>query len=70
MGFVHALVVVVLNAASLQVATSTPDILALLEAGDEARVVDQIRGQPDETRAAVTRLFGLSVRAALTEGRV
>ncbi|UCC83643.1 MAG: CHAT domain-containing protein [Gemmatimonadota bacterium] len=70
MGLAHSLIVIALNVVPLQGATGEPEIIVLLETGDEARLLEAIRQRPDDVREAFTNLFQLVVHAAQPEGRV
>jgi CHAT domain-containing protein/Tfp pilus assembly protein PilF len=58
------------GAASGQEPASSPDILALLEAGDEDRLREEVRARPDDARDALATLFELTVQAKDAMDRV
>jgi CHAT domain-containing protein/Tfp pilus assembly protein PilF len=57
-------------AASAQEAARSRDILALLEAGQDAALNEEIRVRPDEARDALASLFELTVQASDSDERV
>ncbi|KPK78989.1 MAG: hypothetical protein AMS25_14180 [Gemmatimonas sp. SM23_52] len=65
-----ALLVAMSGAATAQEPASSPDIVALLEAGDEARLLEELRARPDDAREAVARLFQRSAGANDSMDRV
>ncbi len=66
----HSLVVMALSALSAQGTTTEPEIIALLQAGDEARLLEEIRVRTDGVRDALSKLFQLGVHESLPENRV
>jgi CHAT domain-containing protein len=58
-----------LDPAAAQTAERSPDILALLEAGNEARLVAEIGERPNDARKTLSRLFQLTVQADESTGR-
>jgi CHAT domain-containing protein len=59
----HGLLVATSGTAWTQEPASAPDILALLEVGDEHRLREEVRAWPDGARDALAELFELTVRA-------
>jgi CHAT domain-containing protein/Tfp pilus assembly protein PilF len=57
-------------AAAQQPASNSPDILALVEAGHEGRLVTEVRARPDDARNALASLFELTARATDSNERV
>ena len=70
MGLLHGLLVLALGAATLQGQAGAPGILALLEAGDEARLLEEVRARPNDVRDALATLFKLTDEASDSEERV
>ena len=58
------------GAASAQHPATASDIVALLDAGDEVGLREQVRAQPEAVRGALTKLFELTVRASHPNERV
>jgi CHAT domain-containing protein/Tfp pilus assembly protein PilF len=70
MSLLHGLLAAALGAATPQGQSSSPDLIALLEAGDSVELLEAVRARPDDARNAVTMLFRLTVGAAESEERV
>ncbi|MEE8385208.1 MAG: hypothetical protein V3S01_04780, partial [Dehalococcoidia bacterium] len=67
---IHGLLMAIPGSARAQEPPGSPDVLALLEAGDEDRLVEEIRAWPDKVRDALAELFELTVRADDSMDRV
>jgi CHAT domain-containing protein/Tfp pilus assembly protein PilF len=72
MGIAKTLVLAALSAAVLQDAQegAEPDILQLVESGEESRLVDAVQRHVDEARQGLDSLLRLGVEAATAEERV
>jgi CHAT domain-containing protein len=67
---VYCLLVAIPVTAPAQEPASSPDIVALLQAGDEGQLLEEVRARPDDTRDALDELFELTVRAHDSMDRV
>jgi len=67
---IHGLIMAIPGSAWAQEPPASPDVLALLEAGDEDRLAEEIRAWPDKVRDALAGLFELTVRADDSMDRV
>ena len=66
----HGLALAALSALPLQGAGPAPQVIALLEAGQEAKLLDVVRERPDEVREALANLFELSAQSPRSQERV
>ena len=66
----HGLTLAALSALPLQGAGLAPQVIALLEAGQEAQLLDVVRERPDEVREALASLFQLSAQSPRSQERV
>ncbi|UCC71645.1 MAG: CHAT domain-containing protein [Gemmatimonadota bacterium] len=64
------LLVAIPGTAPAQEPADSPDVLALLEAGDEDRLLEAVRARPDDVRDALAELFELTVRSDDSTDRV
>ncbi len=70
MTLAYGLALAALSALPLQGASDEPQVSVLLEAGEEAKLLDVARKRPDEVREALANLFQLSVQSPHSEERV
>ncbi len=70
MGLIHSLFIVTLWVAPPQEPPGTPDLLALLESGSQAGLLEEARARPDRVRDALDELFRLVVEAGHSHERV
>ena len=66
----HGLALAALSALPLQGAGAEPQVIVLLEAGQEAKLLDVVRERPDEVREALANLFELSAESPSSEERI
>ncbi|MCH8154726.1 MAG: hypothetical protein IH786_05595, partial [Proteobacteria bacterium] len=66
----HGLALAALSALPLQGAGAEPQVIVLLEAGQEAKLLDVVRERPDEVREALASLFQLSAQSPRAQERV
>ena len=66
----HGLALAALSALPLQGAGAEPQVIVLLEAGQEAKLLDVVRERPDEVREALANLFQLSAQSPRSQERV
>ncbi|MGD2216951.1 MAG: CHAT domain-containing protein [Gemmatimonadales bacterium] len=66
----HSLLFAIPGTAWTQEAGQSPDIVALAQAGDESRLLEEVRARPDDTRDALDQLFQLTVQAKDAMDRV
>jgi len=66
----HGLLIAIPGTASTQEPAGSPDIVALLRAGDERDLLEEVRARPDDARDALDELFELTVRAKDAMDRV
>ena len=66
----HGLALAALSALPLQGAGAEPQVIVLLEAGQEAELLDVVRERPDEVREALANLFQLSAQSPRSQERV
>ncbi len=70
MALAHALVVAAISTALQQGAIDQPELISLLDAGNDTVLRLEIRARPNDARAAVAELMRLAVRAQRAEDRV
>ena len=66
----HGLALAALSALPLQGDGAEPQVIVLLEAGQEATLLDVVRERPDEVREAFANLFQLSAQSPRSQERV
>ena len=66
----YGLALAALSALPLQGAGPAPQVIVLLEAGQEAKLLDVVREQPDEVREALANLLRLSAESPRSQERV
>ena len=66
----HGLALAALSALPLQGAGAEPQVMVLLEAGQEAKLLDVVRERPDEVREALANFFQLSAQSPRPQERV
>ena len=66
----HGLALAALSALPLQGAGAEPQVIVLLEAGQEAKLLDVVRQRPDEVREALANLLQLSAESPRSQERV
>ena len=66
----HGLALAALSGLPLQGASAEPQVIVLLEAGQEAKLLDVVRERPDEVREALANLLRLSAQSPRSQERV
>ena len=66
----HGLALAALSALPLQGASAEPQVIVLLEAGQEAKLLDVVQERPDEVREALANLLQLSAQSPRSQERV
>jgi CHAT domain-containing protein/Tfp pilus assembly protein PilF len=59
----HGLLLAKPGAAQAQQQPDSPDLLSLLESGDQKRLLEEVRARPDDVRDALSRLFARTVES-------